>query len=252
MQANRLPATYGWRWLVDGLRLWRKSPMIITMSAVTMSLIILGTGLIPFLGQIALPVVLAPLEVGMFMLCGRIDRSQFASPTMLFSGFRRNLPRLVALGVIRLAGNLLFLSIAVAITGVDASQVSVLVSGNSEASAEFTRQYLAMMGWFLVLRIPVEMAVWFAPLLVGLRGLPVIKAMFFSFVGCWRNLRALLVFVISLGIVFGVVPSLIVGALSSMAPAIGSVLMVPVLVMAMPLFYAAYYRSANDVFGNGF
>lgn len=252
MQAKRLSASHGWKWVVDGIRLWRKSPMAITMAAMTMTLLVFLTGLVPLLGQVALPVILAPLEVGMFILCSKVDRGQATAPAVLFAGFRRNLPRLVALGVIRLAGNLLFLSIAVAMTGTNTADLSVVVSADGTTTGELMQQYLAMLGWFFVLRIPVEMATWFAPLMIGLRGLPVLKAMFFSFVGCWRSLGALVVFIISLAVLLGVVPSLIVRILSGFAPALGAVVLVPVLVMAMPIFYAAYYRSANDIFSDGF
>lgn len=252
MQAKRLPAHYGWKWIVEGLRLWRRSPVTLTMTTITMTMLIVGTSLVPFLGEIAMPVVLGPLEVGMFMLCAKVDQSQVAAPTILFSGFRRQLPQLVALGILRLAGNLFFLAIAVAITGVDFSRARVLVMGGGDAAVEFVQQYVAMMGLFFLLRIPVEMASWFAPLLIGLRGLPVIKSLFFSFVACWRNIQPILMYLVSLIVVFATIPSLIIAVLAMVAPAVASALMVPLLVLITPLFFASFYRSAMDIFDNGF
>jgi uncharacterized membrane protein len=40
---------------------------------------------------------------------------------------------------------------------------------------------------FLVLYIPVQMALWYAPLFVAWHSVPPRKAMFFSFVATWRN-----------------------------------------------------------------
>ena len=252
MQAKVLPVSYGWKWVIEGLHLWRKSPVTITMTAITMTLVILGTSLIPFIGQIALPVILAPLEVGMFMLCWKVDHTQAAPPTVLFSGFQRHLPQLAAIGIIRLAGNLLFLSIAISITGVDISRAVILLSGGGDAAVEFMHQYMMMMALFFILRIPVEMADWYAPLLVGLRSLPVLKALFFSFVACKRNAKALLMFLVALVVVFGIIPILLIGALGTVVPSLASALTAPVLAMIMPLFYAAYYKSAMDIFDNGF
>ena len=33
MHANTLPPSHGWRWLRDGLQLWRKSPALITFAS---------------------------------------------------------------------------------------------------------------------------------------------------------------------------------------------------------------------------
>ena len=45
---------------------------------------------------------------------------------------------------------------------------------------------------------PLMMAYWFAPLLAGWGRVSAVKAMFFSFVACWRNWRAFFAYGLSL------------------------------------------------------
>lgn len=248
MQAIKHPASAGWNWVIGGIRLWRKAPLALTMAAITMTMV-LSAGFIPFFGLIALPMVLAPLEVGMFMICAAADHGKNPQPAILFSGFRRNLSRLIALGGIRLGSTLIVLTLAVWISDVDLSQAKVLISGDAQAAENFAKGYIGMVAWFFVLRAPLEMADWYAPLFVGMRGVPVIKSLFFSFMGCWRNLTSLSTMLAAYAVLVVVLPSLVMSVLASAAPALAPVFSWAVLVVAVPVFYASYYRSAVAIFG---
>ena len=104
----------------------------------------------------------------------------------------------------------------------------------------------------LVLFLPLMMAYWFAPVLVAWHGLPPGKALFFSFVACTRNWRAFVVYAISLVLVGALLPSLLIGVLSSVFTGLAGLASVAltllIILVLLPTVYASFYVSYRDVF----
>jgi hypothetical protein len=50
--------------------------------------------------------------------------------------------------------------------------------------------------------VPLSMMFWHAPALVHWYGMPAVKSLFFSFMACWRNLKAFGVYVMAWGVIF--------------------------------------------------
>ena len=96
---------------------------------------------------------------------------------------------------------------------------------------------------------PCAMALWFAPLLSYEKGLPLSKALFFSFFGCLSNLLsivlALLLAFSAAGILIGCAAALIVAArLSSVA----MLLVLPLSLVSSTLIYGTYYPMWRTLF----
>ena len=159
--------------------------------------------------------------------CRAIDRGQPLTVNHLFAGFSERAGPLMVLG-------LLYTGIAVAITITVAG--ILLVSFGAAVLTQLFRLsdpfaasavlggvlMVALTGalLFLLLFLPLVMAVWFAPALVMLRGLEPWAAMKMSFGGCMRNVMPFLVYGL-VGIVLAVVATipfalgwLVVGPLS--------------------------------------
>jgi hypothetical protein len=96
------------------------------------------------------------------------------------------------------------------------------------------------------------MALWFAPPLVAWHSMAAPKALFYSFVACWINWRALIAYGLAVVFVAVVLPSLV---LMFLAFATGgavrvqpTALVFPLLLILLPTLFASYYASYRDVF----
>lgn len=248
MQANKLRPIRGWYWIVEGFGLVRRMPMAFFSSASTVAMLVLLFGFVPVIGQTALILVLPPLEIGMFLISREVAEGNRIHPALLFAGFRMKLRPLFAIGGIRLIGNLVALWLAVLISGIAGVRLVEIVESGKQLPPELLNSYLKMLALFFVIRLPVEMATWYAAPWVGLRGLTAIKALFFSFVAYWRNFWVLAVFTLSFSLLSGFLTSALL-SLTAGSSMLSMVLMAFCVVFWMALYYAAFYRSACDVFG---
>ena len=97
--------------------------------------------------------------------------------------------------------------------------------------------------------MPLSLLFWHAPALVHWHGIPPLKALFFSFVACFRNLGAYLVF----GLIwFSIFMSVIVITISAVtvvasAESAASAVM-PAAMLVMALFFTSLYFTFADSF----
>ncbi len=254
MQARPHSALRGWVWLVAGLRLWRQSPLALTGAATFLSLGTLLLMTVPAIGQISLFLLQPALGVGMFLICMAVRAGRPAPPALLFGAFGARLPMLLGLGGLRMAWGVLATGLAMMFSGLDLSQSANLATQAAQASAETTTSLpagsTAFAVWLLLLCLPMEVAGWFAAQLIALRQQPLMKALFFSLVACLRNFGALLVYLVSVSICLIALPMLVAAQIGALFPALGSLLLGPVLMVALPVFFAGFYCSAEDIFGS--
>ena len=198
MKIRKVPAHRGWRWIVEGVVLFKKNPvnwlLIIGALLVAAKLLVM----IPFLGVLVLfafPVALVGLMEG----CRALEHGKDLKFGYLLSGCVRNTAALVALGGISLAGNLLTLALIMAVGGESITAIMKLAAQhkvtpeNAHLIREMAPQALSaiLAGW--AVSIPLLMALWFAPLLVYFNNLKPLAAMIHSLWACWKNLPACLV-----------------------------------------------------------
>ena len=244
MQAHKRPARQGWIWLQAGFALWRSAPLALSAAAMTTVLCLFVAAIVP-LGALALPVLLPAFDVGMFLCCNAVANRQPLPPGLLFLRFGERLKQLLGLAAVRFLAVAISMFAGLALSGLSMAQLNPPENATEQAAAAYVAQVLPAMGWILLMRAPAEMATWFAAPLICLRRVPLLKALFFSFVACWRNLGALLVFLLSFVLIAGFLPALLLGA----APALASVLIGALLMMLAPVFCGAFYASARDIFG---
>ena len=244
MQIRALDASHGWRWLTQGLALFRRDPGHWIM---LLAVLFVGSRLlmaIPYAGLLVVlltPNFLAGLTHGAQALAeGKPLRWGY-----LASGFLKNAGHLVTLGGVSLLGHFLML---LAMTTVAGSALSDIVQTMS--SGAVTEETMAAMqaaaprlmlstavGLGVVL--PVLLAVWFAPMLVFFDDVKPVRALLASLWGCLRNILPLLVYVIAL-----LGPLLVltqIGVALTHQPDAGVWLLSPVLVPSL-------YLSYRDVF----
>jgi hypothetical protein len=253
-EVRTLPAAAGWTWLRQALALYRRQAFAFTALVMLylMSLMVLTS--VPFVGLV-LAAILVPFATVGLTLAGRAaERGVIPLPSMLIDGMRNDRQRvpLFRLGAIHAALAVL-VSLVASFAAVDEQRKWQVVDGRFDPGS-----VLANFPWdaFVlntVLYVPVLMLTWFSPQLVAWHSQPVGKAMFFSFVACWRNRWAFislagLLFLLSLGAV-----SVAVGISNvfDLSPPAAAMLLGPLLLVVTSIHYAAQYPIYRAVIEPG-
>jgi hypothetical protein len=178
-------------------------------------------------------------------------QGRFPMPSTLISAFRGGAARtraMLILGAMYAAG----LTLALGVASLFAPEVVPVVElPGGEVSPEMVRNMFANTGlWVaMALCLPLLLAFWHAPALVHWHGVSPLKSLFFSFLACWSNKGAMLLYVVGWFGVFmlvGLVMSLL-GALLGGAEALNLVLYPMVLFMAS-MFQTSIYFTFVDSF----
>lgn len=230
----------GWDWVGDAWSQLRGQPWAWVGALVLFLLISMALGLVPVMGGLALG-ILGPMLIGGLMIGAHAQwgggRFEVAH---LFAGFSRNPGGLALVGVAYLGLSLLLglmivlvlvIGLSVLAPDLNALDPDPLAMGLGEMG-RLGPLMLALLLLSLVLGVPLMMAIFFAPALVALDSAPVGRALWFSLLGCWRNILPLSVFgLVALGL--GVASLLTFGL---------------ALLVAMPLLTLALYHAYRDIY----
>lgn len=246
MQAQYVPALRGSAWVIEGFRLMRRSPLQLTMLGLFYLLSLLMAAALPVVGQF-LPWLLTPiLSVGLMASARLIDQGR-PMPAggllpVLGQGFRERQGAawrpLLVLGLVNIATVVVaFLVASLAdggvlfefITGRRDSRDPELNSSSAQVSSLL----------FLLIYVPTQMALWYAPALTAWEGISPGKSLFFSFVSVLRNKWAFVVYFLSWMLVLMVLALL----LRVLTAGLGGTAIVATLALASPLLYTALYCS---------
>ncbi|WP_341676038.1 BPSS1780 family membrane protein [Niveibacterium sp. SC-1] len=260
MQVRRFGFLRGAQWLLEGFRLYRVNPFSLAANLMLMWLALMFAGLLlmpvatlilpaavaPWIGQLPLALLLPALSVGMLNACEDLRQGRPLSPVRVFSGLQRNAPRLFALGAIYYVGTLVALALTSAMDGgmlLAAMRDSSKLASEDVDSAAMLQSMLTL----VVLSLPAMAANWFAPALTGWRGVPPVKAAFFSIVACWRNVAAFLGYALTVLGCFWLLPSLLGGIVARGAPQLGVSLILLLPMLMAPALYGSFYATTRDV-----
>lgn len=248
MQARSLPAQRGWAWIFDGFYLWRRNPALITFLVFACSLGLLLIAAVPVIGQVIMSLVMPALSLGIFNGCKAVAERRKVGPDILISGFRQNLPELVKIGGLYLAGTLAVMGVSLLIDGEMNIKLAKAMLGRSNWGETLDDPAFTLA--LLVATIgstPLMMAYWFAPLLAGWGRVPATKALFFSFIACMRNWRPFLAYGIGLMVV-AMGAGLLIAVLGLVSPLLSLLPSLAFPVIFIPVIFASFYANAVDVF----
>jgi hypothetical protein len=252
MNARVASPAQGARWLAEGWRMFRVSPLgwLVLVFAYLMATMLLSV--IPLVGPAAVSLLVPAISVGFMAASRAAARRQPVELPMLFAGFRERLPAQLVLGCVYSAG------FAAAIAGsalVDDGALLQLLFDPARAQQEGAPRdalYLGMAASALIY-LPTLMMLWFAPVLVAWHGVSPAKAVFYSLVAFWLNRSAFIAYALVLGLVLFLAMGSVVLLFSLMpgeAPALHPrSLVFPMALAALPTLFASYYASYRDVFG---
>ena len=244
MVVRTLPARAGLSWLRDALRLYRRQPFAFTSLVI---LYTIGMSLLAYLPFVGLPLaaVLIPFGTLGLTLAGRdAERGQMPMPTLMVEPFRDPQQRkaLATLGFVN-AALVLILVTLVSLLAADELAQWQLVDGkidSNSAAQNFPWDAMVAAG---IAYVPILMVTWFAPQLVAWHRVPVAKALFFSFVMCWRNrwpflMLAAALLALSFVVIFVITQLLQVFGAS---PQLASMLFAPIALILISVGYATQY-----------
>lgn len=255
MQVRRVPAATGWKWVMEGFTVFGRSPGAILGSAVLMVFALLASSMLPLVGAL-IPLVIWPaLSFGFVQVTRKVLDGQKPPPFTLFCGLQPKAKTLfqgmLAIGSVNAAITALALLLTLPIDGGTLfERMSIGGAARSDAP-DVAVAYAGIV--FLAIYGPLQLALWYAPLFVGLDGAPATKALFYSFVAVWRNKFAFAVYFIGW---FMVATGLILVAplvISVLPASIAGFVVVPGLMVTMIALYSssfwATYRDTVEKVG---
>lgn len=232
---RRVAPERGLAWITEGWQLFRQAPGPWLGIGAMLFLFYGVLSLVLFLGQMTAHLLTPVLTAGLLLGCRSLDNGGPLRTEHLFAGFRQNTGNLVLIGVFYLVGAVLILMIALFGGGGMAILGGLLGSsqgvGGMMAAGMFSGVAMMML-LFLLLYVPLLMALWFAPALVLFQDMAPLPAMLTSFSACLSNFLPFVLYSLLL---------LVMMTLAAIPLGLGFVL-------AIPLLACSAYISYLDIF----
>jgi hypothetical protein len=251
MKLHIVPARTGLQWVQLGARTFFRQPLAMAglffMFMATVSVL----SLVPVVGTLLSLALVPAATLGLMAATREAQQGNFPMPSTLVSAFRGGPAKtrsMLVLGAMYAAGLMLVLGVGALFATEAAPAVD---AAGAEVSPEMVRNLFASQGLWaaMVLYLPLLLAFWHAPALVHWHGVSPLKSLFFSFLACWSNKGAMLLYMLGWVGVFmlvGVLMSLL-GAVLGGADALNLVLYPMVLLLAS-MFHTSIWFSFRDSF----
>jgi len=217
----------GAMWLMAGFRYFRQSALQWVLTCIAGFMLMLVLGLLPLINVITMALTYVWVGGLMLGLKAQHDGKDFKI-AYLFAGFKKNTGSLVLLSILLFVVMLAIMAITVGsfMFQVFASTANPDAMATSLLSGAFN--FLLAMA----IMIPVYMAFWFAPLLIVLHEVPIVKSLQMSFFGCMKNILPFLVYGILLLVIF----------------VVGFIPLGLGLLVVMPVLFGSMFASYKEIF----
>ena len=195
MNIEKVPASHGLKWLMQGFVLLRRSFFMWVLFVLILWGTVFVASRVPFAGlMLALftPVILAGLMIG----CRALEKGEELEIAHFFAGFRNNTLNLVTLGGFYLIGNVVIAGLMYAIGGNAIQQIVAGQAQNVDPAILMQAIGPALVALLagMALSVPLSMAIWFAPMLVVFENEKPAAALRASFLACLRNMLPFLIY----------------------------------------------------------
>ncbi|VVD99287.1 membrane protein [Pandoraea communis] len=253
MQLLEVPPKSGYVWLRQGIWLFRKNPLAILTLLFAYLFGVMLLSIPPVVGAF-LPLLFIPgLSVGFMAACRDIIKSKQVLPNVLLDGFRGHgkevSRRLLILGgyyIVAMAAVFLFSAL---FDGGDLLNKMLFGGRISEESLVNGSMGQAMLA-AAVAYVPVAMMFWFAPVLVAWHDVTPVKALFFSWTACVRNLRAFFVYGLCTAVVATVLPLIVALTMAAMGVhQYAMLILMPYSILFTAVLYCSFYATYRGCFG---
>lgn len=250
MQLNIVPARTGLNWARQGIRTFWKQPLALSGLFFLFMAVVSVMSIVPMVGGALALVLLPALTLGMMAATEVAEDQRFPLPGVLFVALKPGAQRkpMLQLGAWYALAFLVIMGVSMLVDGGTFARV-YLTGANMSPEVVNSASFQAAMWVSMVLYIPLAMMFWHAPALVHWQGVTPAKSLFFSFVACWRNLGAFMVYVGTwFGMFIGVaLVSMLATSLLGDASLLMAILM-PAGLMVAAMFFTSMVYSVRDCF----
>ncbi|MGH1357536.1 MAG: BPSS1780 family membrane protein [Burkholderiaceae bacterium] len=251
MNITKHPAGRGLLWLGEGVRILMSQPLALFAVTFLSLAIMLLPSIIPGIGTILSMALQPAIYVGLMTAVQAAENKQTPNPRNLLIAFSSesggSWQPLLVLGAINATLSILVFGL-VSLFFPAESIVSAPAIPGDKASVELGELVWSMIV-FGVMYTPVQMALWYSPLLIAWHQIPVGKSLFFSIVAVWRNKWAFaLLFLGWFAVLFVIVLVLQLLVLGlGLAPTLLSMLIAPLSLLIVAAAYCSFWVSYRDV-----
>lgn len=253
MKLQIVPARTGLQWVQLGLLTFKSQPLALAalffLAMASMSLVTV----LPFIGPLIALALLPSVTLAMMVAASEAAHGRKPMPALLLVAFRsgpQHMHAMLTLGGLYAAGFVLIIGASSLIDGGTFASVYMGATPMTREIAELPEFQSAM--WLSMgLYLPLSMLFWHAPGLVHWHGIPPVKALFFSWMACVRNIGAFVVY--SLGwvgvfIAFGMALALVTGILAALIGSVAGGIMVATAMMLAAMFFTSIVFTFRDCF----
>jgi len=250
MLLQTVPARQGLQWALLGMRTFWKQPLAMSGLFFLFMALVSLVSMVPVIGG-ALALVFMPAFTAGLMAATQIaSEGRFPMPGTLWMALRpgpRRVPML-QLGALYAAGFLLMMAASML---VDGGQFAGVYLAGEPIRPELVQadSFQAALWISMLLYAPLSMLFWHAPALVFWQSVSPAKSLFFSWMGCWRNKGAFLVYIAVWAAVFGsaAVLSMLAAAMLG-EPQLTLSIMMPLALLVAAMFFTSMLFTVKDCF----
>lgn len=243
VDANRFFA-----WLQRGWLLFVAEPAQWLLMTLVLLVIMLGLSVIPFVGSLAAMLLTPVFVAGMLYVAQRVDDEQYPAFESMFAGFSQKPVRLMILGALYTATNLLIMLVLFLI--VSGAIFGGAMRGDIAGVGMAIGSVLVAFVLSMIFSIPVMMAMWFAPALVFFEDASPIDAVKASFNACWKNIVPFIVYGLLMFIASNIVPLIVYGLLKFIASIVAALLFMLGFLIFLPVLFGSMLASYKDIFAS--
>ena len=250
MQLNIVPARTGLNWARQGIRTFWRQPLAMSGLFFLFMAVVSVMSIVPVIGGALALVLLPALTLGMMAATEAAEDQRFPMPGLLFAALKPGPQRkaMLQLGAWYALAFLVIMGVSMLVDGGTFARV-YLTGANMSPEVVNSASFQTALWVSMVLYIPLAMMFWHAPALVHWQGVALVKSLFFSFVACWRNLGAFMVYVaVWFGLFIGValVSMLTTSLLGD--PSLLMAILMPAGLMVAAMFFTSMVYSVRDCF----
>lgn len=250
MRLHPVSARTGLVWVREGIKTFWRQPLAMSGLFFLFMAVVSVVSVLPLVGTAVALALLPAATLGLMAATREASEGKFPMPTVLASAFRAGKERLNAmlqLGAFYAAGFLLVMGVSALFDG---GQFAQLYLGGANVTAETVQssEFQTAMWVGMSLYLPLALLFWHAPALVHWHGVSPAKSLFFSFMACWQNKGAMLVYLLAWMGVFvlcGVLVSLVASMLGGGAM---QVALFPAALLMAAMFFSSFYFTFRDSF----
>lgn len=239
---SRQNAATGLFWIKEGWRLFKLAPIPWMGMTALVFMVIIGVGMIPWIGQYAIELLSPFLVAGYFSASRAAMNDEPVTFIHLGAGAQSGRDTLLRIGVAYMIGSMLIFAVVNHLTGNDLRELLQQAQNPAALSpAEMNHLVSAALPAMLLGTLflaPLLMATWFSPGLALFDAFPAGRALWWSLWACWVNWRPILYYSLVLGLL---------GAVALLIPfGLGLLVFLPLTLISTYVAYRMIFATVEE------